>query len=133
MNRSPPKAVKSAEELRAELEWAVQVLTGDASADRVVFALPTPASDVDASEDFNWDVDVSCRPDQDEAVQAAIVHVAEKWNLAVAEGSRPASASIWAARSGGAAPAAAQPAAEHFANGSRRYDAPGPCRPIEFE
>ena len=84
MNPSPSKAVKSAEDLRAELEWAAQVLTGDASSDRVLFALPTPARVGDAALDYNWDVEVSCRPDQDEAVQAAIVHVAEKWNLAAA-------------------------------------------------
>jgi len=133
MNRSPPKPAKSAEELRAELEWAVQVLTGDASADRVVFALPTPAS-VDASLDYNWDVEVSCRPDQDEAVQAAIVHVAEKWNLAAADGVyRGASASIRVARSDAAAPMPSPPAADTLSNGSRRYDAQGPCGSIEFE
>ena len=78
-----PKPDKTAEELRAELDWAAQVLTGDASADRIAFALPTPALDGDAGSDFNWDVEVSCRPDQDETAQAAITHVAEKWKLAV--------------------------------------------------
>lgn len=85
MNQRPPKPVKSAEELRAELERAMQVFAGDVSSDPVAFELPTLACDVDASFDNNWDVQVSCRPDQDEAVQVAIAHVAGKWNLAVAE------------------------------------------------
>ncbi len=79
---SSSKPLKTAEELCAELEWAAHTLTGDASGARILFALPTLASHDQPNPEYNWDVEVSCRPDQDEAAQAAIVHVANKWNLA---------------------------------------------------
>ena len=82
MHGASAKLSKTAAELLAELDWAAQVLTGDCSASRIQFALPiasAPCHDVH----YNWDVQVSCRPDQDAAAQAAIQHVADKWRLAV--------------------------------------------------
>jgi len=77
-----PKPLKTAGELRAELEWATQVLTGDTSDSRILFELPTLAEGEDATSEYNWDVRVSCRPEQDDAARAAIRQVAGKWNLA---------------------------------------------------
>jgi len=67
--------------LRAELDWAAQALTHDSSPSRIQFALPTLATDGQGGDSYNWDVEVSCRPEQDEAAQAAVQHVADKWRL----------------------------------------------------
>jgi hypothetical protein len=77
------KPSKTAQELRAELDWAAQVLTRDSSPTRIQFALPTLAARSRAGDTYNWDVQVACRREQDVSAQAAVQHVADKWQLAV--------------------------------------------------
>lgn len=81
MLRRSSKPVRTASEIRAELDWAVQVLTFGESSSRIGFDLPECAPAAEWGPDFNWDVLVRCRPEQDEAAQVAISYVAEKWNL----------------------------------------------------
>jgi len=49
--------------------------------DRIVFDEPVLAQAASA-QCCNWDVTVCCSPDDDDLVQAAILHVADRWNLA---------------------------------------------------
>ena len=81
MNHMADRDVKSAAELKEELDWAMAVLLGAGSRDRVEFHEPIAAPD-DAVSFCNWDVTVCCSPDDDEIVRTAITHVAERWNLA---------------------------------------------------
>lgn len=82
MHEASGKPFRSAAELQAELEWAAQALTGDGSPARIQFALPKLAADDQSAPSYNWDVDVSCRPEQDETARAAVQYVADKWRLA---------------------------------------------------
>jgi len=77
------KPLKTAQEIQAELEWAAVQLTRDTSTTRMEFSLPTLATGGQVDDAYNWDVQVSCRPEQDAAAQAAVQHVADKWRLAV--------------------------------------------------
>lgn len=79
MQQASAKPFKTAHELQTELDWAAQALTGDRSPSRIQFALPTIRSD----DTYNWDVEVSCRPEQDENAQVAVQYVADKWCLAI--------------------------------------------------
>jgi hypothetical protein len=81
MARTTDRDAKSAAELKQELAWAASVLLGADASKRIEFHEPMAAAD-DAGQFCNWDVTVSCGPEDDEIVQAAIRHVAERWNLA---------------------------------------------------
>jgi len=72
---------KSAAELKTELDWAISVLLGADVTGRIVFDEPFPAQPATA-QCCNWDVTVSCSPDDDNVVRAAIRHVADRWDLA---------------------------------------------------
>lgn len=81
MSQASPKPFRTAREIRAELDWAAQVLTRDDSPSRITFALPEPIAVGKREQAYTWDVLVRCRPDQDAAAQAAITYVADKWDL----------------------------------------------------
>jgi len=81
MRDASARLFKTADELQAELDWAAIVLTGDRSPSRIWFAPPTHAINTQDNDFYNWDVEVSCRPDQDQLAQAAIQYVADKWRL----------------------------------------------------
>lgn len=83
MQEDSTKPFRTAGELHAELDWAAHVLSGDDSDSPIIFELPTPAASSDSEAIYNWDVRVSCRPEQDEAAQAAVQYVADKWNLVI--------------------------------------------------
>jgi hypothetical protein len=72
--------------LKGELDWAVSVLLGADASGRIAFHEPVEvgaATAHSATGQFcNWDVTVCCSPDDDEVVQAAIMHVADRWDLA---------------------------------------------------
>ncbi len=76
------KPFKTALELQAELDWAAQALSGDHSSSRIHFGLPAPLTGDQEGATYNWDVQVSCRPEQDEIAQVAVQYVADKWCLA---------------------------------------------------
>jgi len=80
MSRTAVRQTKSAAELRQELDWAASVLLGADARTRIAFHEPTAVSG-NAAQLCNWDVTVSCSPADDPIVQAAILHVAERWNL----------------------------------------------------
>ncbi len=90
MNDASIKPFRTAAELQAELDWAAQALIGESSSSRIRFALPTLNADQLRESGYNWDVEVSCRPEQDETVRAAVQYVADKWQLATT-GSGPSS------------------------------------------
>lgn len=81
------KLLRTASEIHDELDWAALVLTGDRSSSRIFFGQPDLVPMV-LGRDANWTVEVRCRPDQDDVAQAAIDHVAEKWNLAALDADR---------------------------------------------
>jgi hypothetical protein len=72
---------KSAAELKGELDWAVSVLLGEDAVGRIAFDEPVPAEAATA-QCCNWDVSVCCSPNDDDVVQTAIMHVADRWDLA---------------------------------------------------
>jgi len=72
---------KSAAELKGELDWALTVLLSADVTGRIAFDEPVPAQAATA-QCCNWDVTVCCSPDDDDVVQAAIMHVADRWDLA---------------------------------------------------
>jgi hypothetical protein len=72
---------KSAAELKGELDWATSVLLGADATGRIVFDEPLLAAAATAQY-CNWDVAVCCSPEDDDVVQAAIMHVADRWDLA---------------------------------------------------
>jgi hypothetical protein len=72
---------KSAAELKGELDWAVSVLLGADISGRIAFDEPVFAEAMTAQY-CNWDVTVCCSPDDDDVVQSAIMHVADRWDLA---------------------------------------------------
>lgn len=80
------KLLRTASEIHDELDWAALVLTGDRSSSRIFFGQPDLVPT--AERGANWTVEVRCRPDQDNAAQAAIDHVAEKWMLAALDADR---------------------------------------------
>lgn len=57
------------------------MLLGADVSDRIAFQEPVVVGDGTA-QFCNWDVTVCCSPDDDEVVQAAIMHVADRWDLA---------------------------------------------------
>ena len=57
------------------------MLLGTDAGDRIAFDEPVVAEAATA-QFCNWDVTVCCSPDDDEVVQAAIMHVADRWDLA---------------------------------------------------
>jgi len=67
--------------LKGELDWAASVLLGADATRRIAFQEPVLAEAVMA-QCCNWDVTVCCSPDDDDVVQAAIMHVADRWDLA---------------------------------------------------
>jgi hypothetical protein len=75
------RELKSAAELKGELDWAISVLLGADVAGRIAFDEPilVPAA---TAQYCNWDVNVCCSPDDDDMVQTAIRHVADRWDLA---------------------------------------------------
>jgi hypothetical protein len=66
--------------LKGELDWAVSVLLGADVTGRIAFHEPVLADAVKA-QCCNWDVTVCCSPDDDDVVQVAIMHVADRWDL----------------------------------------------------
>ena len=82
MHGASAKPSRTAPELLTELDWAAQILTGDRSASRIRFALPAESGGHPEAA-CNRDVQVSCRPEQDAAAQAAVQHVADRWRLTV--------------------------------------------------
>lgn len=72
---------KSAAELKGELDWAISVLLGADITGRIAFEEPVLAEAATA-QNCNWDVTVCCSPDDDDVVRAAILHVADRWDLA---------------------------------------------------
>ena len=75
------RELKSATELKGELDWAVSVLLGGDASTRIAFHEPVVV-DGEAARFCNWDVTVCCSPEDDEIVQTAIMHVADRWDLA---------------------------------------------------
>lgn len=88
MQKSSAKPLRTARELRSELDHAAQSLSGDYSPSRIMFGLPALTSSNGTEERYNWDVEASCRPEQDETAQAAVQYVADKWNLAAGQPTR---------------------------------------------
>jgi len=67
--------------LKVELDWAVSVLLGADATGRIAFDDPVPAAAA-IVQCCNWDVSVCCSPSDDDVVRAAIMHVADRWDLA---------------------------------------------------
>jgi hypothetical protein len=67
--------------LKRELAWAASALLGADVTGRIAFEEPVPAVAATA-QCCNWDVAVCCSPDDDHIVEAAILHVADRWDLA---------------------------------------------------
>jgi hypothetical protein len=72
---------KSAAELKGELDWAVSVLLSADATGRIAFDEPVLAEAATA-QCCNWDVSVCCSPNDDAVVRTAIMHVADRWDLA---------------------------------------------------
>jgi len=79
--RTIDREFKSAAELKGELNWAESVLLGADATGRIAFDDPVPAEAATA-QCCNWDVSVCCSPNDDAVVRAAIMHVADRWDLA---------------------------------------------------
>lgn len=67
--------------MKGELDWAVSVLLGADASDRIAFHEPVEVGAAIAHF-CNWDVTVCCSPDDDAVVETAIMHVADRWDLA---------------------------------------------------
>lgn len=78
MQKASAKPFRTACESHAELDRAVHALSSDDSSSRIMFELPAPAMHRDAEAHYNWDVQVNCRPEHDEAAQTAVQFVADK-------------------------------------------------------
>jgi hypothetical protein len=72
---------KPAAALKDELDWAASILLGEDSRQRIAFDEPVVAAGEDARF-CNWDVTVCCAPEDDGVVRSAIMHVADRWDLA---------------------------------------------------
>ena len=57
------------------------MLLGADVSDRIAFQEPVEVEGTNG-QFCNWDVTVCCSPDDDAIVRAAIMHVADRWDLA---------------------------------------------------
>ncbi|SEM77742.1 hypothetical protein SAMN05192583_1196 [Sphingomonas gellani] len=74
------RMVKTAEQIRDELNHAALRLPLDGEGGKIEFMLPTPA-DPEQGGDHNWDVAVYCPEGLDELCRRAVMQVAARYDL----------------------------------------------------
>jgi len=76
------REVRSADEIRLELDRVARQLAVDGEGKEIEFHLPTLCSRPDGSNQHNWDVDAFCPEGADELALRAVEIVSDMWDLA---------------------------------------------------